>query len=324
MSHGRLLPVLVLAIVTLFLQTPVCYGENETEVEFSPYTLLDESGAVLTMHGGQIWPGDEYISGDDKWYRVVSVDDAARTATAEYLGDAGDDALTAFAVNQADSRDGKKLIAMYSTHSDESYVPDDGTASKWQNAGIYDVGDSLKAALEKRGIDTVYSKETFLPHDADAYTRSRRTAEELLKQGPDALLDIHRDTFVLSLEPYKIFFFARGVDPVVSGSFLRRTECPADLAGGLPECLLSRKRLRIDHEEEMPESVHPRRTVRCNARERFHKVSACQSCGQDLNDCGIPVAFVSAHLVPRSSPERGERGGSVHKHFQDLFAVREC
>ena len=193
MSHGRLLPVLVLAIVTLFLQTPVCYGENETEVEFSPYTLRDESGAVLTMHGGQIWPGDEYISGDDKWYRVVSVDDAARTATAEYLGDAGDDALTAFAVNQGDSRDGKKLIAMYSTHSDESYVPDDGTASKWQNAGIYDVGDSLKAALEKRGINTVYSKETFLPHDADAYTRSRRTAEELLKQGPDALLDIHRD-----------------------------------------------------------------------------------------------------------------------------------
>ena len=122
MSHGRLLPVLVLAIVTLFLQTPVCYGENETEVEFTPYTLRDESSAVLTMHGGQIWPGDEYISGDDKWYRVVSVDDAARTATAEYLGDAGDDALTAFAVNQADSRDGKKLIAMYSTHSDESYV----------------------------------------------------------------------------------------------------------------------------------------------------------------------------------------------------------
>ena len=195
-------PAVALAIVTVLLQTSVCFGENativdilsqsQTDVEISPYTLIDESGAVLTMRGGQIWPGDEYISGDDRWYRVVSVDDAKRTATAEYLGSAVDDARTAFATKKT-AKDTGKLIAMYSTHSDESYVPDDGTASKWQNAGIYDVGDSLKDALEKRGIETIYSKETFLPHDADAYTRSRRTAEELLKKGPDALLDIHRD-----------------------------------------------------------------------------------------------------------------------------------
>ncbi|MER2143740.1 MAG: stage II sporulation protein P, partial [Eubacteriales bacterium] len=175
----------------LLMQTSVCYGENATDVEFSSYTLYDADGAMLTMHGGQIWPGDEYISGDDKWYRVVSVDDATRTATARYLGPAVADApaMAAFASKQGQNDSGKKLIAMYSTHSDESYVPDDGTASKWKNAGIYDVGDSLKDALETLGIKTVYSKETFLPHDADAYTRSRRTAEELLKQGPDALLD---------------------------------------------------------------------------------------------------------------------------------------
>ena len=155
MRRRRLLPALGLAIVTLLLQTTVCYGENTTEVEFSPYTLVDESGAVLTLRGGQIWTGDEYISGDDQWYRVVSVDDAARIATAEYLGDASDDALAAFAPAKGEAEAGRKLIAMYSTHSDESYVPDDGTASKWKNAGIYDVGDSLKAALEKRGIRTV-------------------------------------------------------------------------------------------------------------------------------------------------------------------------
>ena len=164
-------PAVALAIVTVLLQTSVCFGENttivdilsqaQTDVEISPYTLIDESGAVLTMRGGQIWPGDEYISGDDRWYRVVSVDDAKRTATAEYLGSAVDDARTAFATKKA-AKDTGKLIAMYSTHSDESYVPDDGAASKWQNAGIYDVGDSLKDALEKR-------------------------------KGPDALLDIHRD-----------------------------------------------------------------------------------------------------------------------------------
>ena len=86
-------PVAALAIVTVLLQTSVCFGENttivdilsqsQTDVEISPYTLVDEGGAVLTMRGGQIWPGDEYISGDDRWYRVVSVDDAKRTATAE-------------------------------------------------------------------------------------------------------------------------------------------------------------------------------------------------------------------------------------------------
>lgn len=158
------------------------------------YTLLGPDGSALTRRGGRIYVGDEYIAGDDGWYRVVSVDDANMTATAEYLGRAEvDQAAFATFTAYAEEKDDKKLIAMYSTHSDESYVPEDGTSSKWKGAGIYDVGDSLKAALEERGIETVYSKETFLPHDADAYTRSRRTAEELLKKNPDALLDIHRD-----------------------------------------------------------------------------------------------------------------------------------
>ncbi len=158
------------------------------------YTLLSPDGSALTRRGGRIYVGDEYIAGDDGWYQVVSVDDANMTATAEYLGRAEvDQAAFAAFTAYAEEKDDKKLIAMYSTHSDESYVPEDGTSSKWKGAGIYDVGDSLKAALEERGIETVYSRETFLPHDADAYTRSRRTAEELLKQNPDALLDIHRD-----------------------------------------------------------------------------------------------------------------------------------
>ena len=171
-------------------QTPV--GETDGDCL---YTLLDGEGHALTQRGGRIYAGDEYISEGNGWYRVVSVDDAARTATAEYLGAAAIDqeAFSAFRAGAPAEGNDKKLIAMYSTHSDESYVPEDGTASKWKGAGIYDVGDSLKDALEERGIKTVYSKETFLPHDADAYSRSRRTAEELLKQRPDALLDIHRD-----------------------------------------------------------------------------------------------------------------------------------
>ena len=187
------LPALMLTVLALLCAGAPAGAETDGDCL---YTLLGPDGAMLTQRGGRMYEGDEYISADDMWYRVASVDDAAQTATAELLGRAGEDGVPAFsalAESAGDGGDGKKLIAMYSTHSDESYVPEDGTASKWKDAGIYDVGDSLKKALEKRGIEAVYSKETFLPHDADAYNRSRRTAEELLKQGPDALLDIHRD-----------------------------------------------------------------------------------------------------------------------------------
>lgn len=181
----RLLPmVLLLALLVLPAR-----AENDGDCV---YTLLDEQGATLTMRAGRMYEGDEYIASDNSEYRVISVDDSAFTATAKFVGETAAPSFAAQKTEQAEG-DGRKLICMYSTHSDESYVPDDGTESKWEGAGIYDVGDSLKAALEKKGVEAVYSHETFLPHDADAYTRSRRTAEELLKKAPDALIDIHRD-----------------------------------------------------------------------------------------------------------------------------------
>ena len=169
------------------------------------YTMVDSAGQTITQRGGQMFVGDEYISGDNQHYRVISVDDVAHTAVAQCLGSATIDeaALSSFfsSIALADesgaveenASDGKRLICMYSTHSDESYVPDDGDYSLWEGAGIYDVGNALKEELETLGIDVIYSEESFLPHDAEAYNRSRSTAEELLKKGPDALLDIHRD-----------------------------------------------------------------------------------------------------------------------------------
>ncbi|MGX8706800.1 MAG: stage II sporulation protein P, partial [bacterium] len=188
--------VILILLAALFLLT--AHAETDGDCV---YTLIDERGATLTQRGGRIYEGDEYIASDNKHYRVVSVNDGQFTATAQYLGEAS---VEAFAVNTKADPDGKKLICMYSTHSDESYVPDDGTESKWKDAGIYDVGDSLKAALEKKGIETVYSHETFLPHDADAYTRSRRTAEALLKKNPDALIDVHRDAVPASQYETKV------------------------------------------------------------------------------------------------------------------------
>ena len=90
---------------------------------------------------------------------------------------------------------------MYSTHADESYVPGDGTSSKWKNAGIYDVGEAFGEELEKQGYRVIYSDETFLPHDTGAYARSAATAQALLKKSPEALFDIHRDG--VSAEEYE-------------------------------------------------------------------------------------------------------------------------
>jgi len=195
MSVKKCLTALLFAAALL---CPCALAEDDTV-----YTMLDAGGSVITLRGEQMHVGDEYISGNDTLYRIVSVDDAAKTAVAENLGDASVDprALASFFSRRASAEaavdknetDGKKLICMYSTHSDESYIPEDGESSKWEGAGIYDVGNALKDELENIGVTVVYSEESFLPHDADAYNRSRATAAELLKKGPDALLDIHRD-----------------------------------------------------------------------------------------------------------------------------------
>lgn len=201
MNAKRILTAVMAAALILLALPRAALAESE-EV----YTMVDASGQRITRRGGQMYVGDEYISSDDQLYRIVSVDDAQHVAVAEHLGEAALDAsawaafltLNAQADETEDEDDdndddGKRLICMYSTHSDESYVPEDGESSLWEGAGIYDVGNALKEELEARGIEVVYSEESFLPHDADAYNRSRSTAVSLLKKGPDALLDIHRD-----------------------------------------------------------------------------------------------------------------------------------
>lgn len=82
---------------------------------------------------------------------------------------------------------------MYVTHSDESYVPTDGTESINGQGGIYDVARQFRDELQMQGIDVILDESTHLPHDSGAYRRSRQTAERLLQKRPDAIIDIHRD-----------------------------------------------------------------------------------------------------------------------------------
>jgi len=170
------------------------------------YTASDSQGDRVFSVCGALSVGDEYISADNTLYRVTSV--SGQSAVCERIGqetmpdvswlDAGA-AQAVFAgmpaVPAASKRSegDRKLIAMYVTHSDESYIPTDGTESIEGQGGIYDVAREFRDALQSLGVDVILDESTHLPHDSGAYRRSRQTAERLLKNMPDAIIDIHRD-----------------------------------------------------------------------------------------------------------------------------------
>lgn len=84
-------------------------------------------------------------------------------------------------------------VAIYHTHTDESYLPSDGKVSIPFRGGIIEVGRNYKNSLTREGAKAVHDGTPHDPHDNNAYYRSRRTAFELLKQKPAALFDVHRD-----------------------------------------------------------------------------------------------------------------------------------
>jgi len=172
------------------------------------FTVTDESGGALFALAGHVSVGDEYISAGNVLYRIASV--SGQSAAAQKIGSeampdvswlSAGEAQPVFAaldsaVPAAKTRDSsgkKKLIAMYVTHSDESYIPSDGTQSIEGQGGIYDVARSFRDSLQQLGVDVILDESTHLPHDSGAYRRSRRTAERLLQKRPDAIIDIHRD-----------------------------------------------------------------------------------------------------------------------------------
>ena len=181
----------LLPLILIFMTCVTAAAETDGGNIYRMYTT---DGEYLTSRAGKMYEDDEYISGDNRHFRIIRVDDAACAAYAELIGEESLDAealLSDFGAAYAE--EGRGIICMYSTHSDESYVEGDGESSKWEDAGIYDVGNEFKNELEKLGYKVIYSEETFLPHDTGAYSRSASTAEELIKKSPDALFDIHRD-----------------------------------------------------------------------------------------------------------------------------------
>lgn len=168
---------------------------HSAQAQEDTFTIVDENGAMLTYYVGLPEAGDEYISRQNKHYVVQSVDEKALTAVAQLQGDYPMPSVEwLHDGNLTQPVSGKEqAVAIYCTHSDESYEPNDGTHSEMPRGSIYDVAEALKANFEKLGVTVYYDDETHHPHDSGAYKRSRATAETLLKNNVDAIFDIHRD-----------------------------------------------------------------------------------------------------------------------------------
>ena len=198
---------LILALACLAALAVALPASAEEERRSGYYTIVDaDTGQVIWRTGLVVYPGDEYLTSNNLRYRVTRMADD--TGYAKFLGQEELAAVLPAEGNWLarlmDSvggflglarKGGKKTgpVAIYHTHSDESYVPTDGTSSKRGLGGIYQVGRALSERLRRLGEPTVHSYASHNPHDGMAYERSRRTAVNLLKENPAALLDIHRD-----------------------------------------------------------------------------------------------------------------------------------
>ena len=180
--------LLILVAALMLLSMPAWADESRI------FTIYDENGTEITQYAGLPDIGDEYIARNNGHYRIIAVDETKQRATAQALGAYSLPDVSWLTENaQPVSAGREKAVAIYCTHSDESYEPTDGVSSDEQRGGIYDVAENFKQALENQGITVYYSDETHHPHDSGAYRRSRSTAASLLENGVDAIFDIHRD-----------------------------------------------------------------------------------------------------------------------------------
>lgn len=193
---------LLLTVMMLFVFAAGGSALAHNELSGGKYfTLVDENNNVILLTGIMVNKGDEYISADNSRYRVVDI--AGHTARCIYQGKEKMPVIDESPRSNAFGYSGTRLapvaakkkptIAIYHTHSDESYVPSDGAESVNGKGGIYNVGQALSNRLQQLGFNVQYNHNNHNPHDVNAYSRSRKTATGLLKQRPDVILDVHRD-----------------------------------------------------------------------------------------------------------------------------------
>lgn len=163
------------------------------------FNMFDEQGQLVYQTGWKVGVGDQFLTADNKRYEVMSV--TGTTVQARYLETMnlaevfpGHTSIWAWLQPSIVYAAQGGKVAIYHTHSDESYVPTDGKDSIYGAGGVYKVGDAFAQALQADGMEVIHSDARHDPHDDMAYERSRRTVIDLLKQQPDAVFDVHRDS----------------------------------------------------------------------------------------------------------------------------------
>ncbi|OIQ08477.1 stage II sporulation protein SpoIIP [Moorella thermoacetica] len=173
---------------------------NHTTGQYS--ILVDEQGRVLDMMARRIYIHDEFISADNRRYRVIRIEGnkgICREIGVEQISQ--EDTGVPAQAGQTMPGDGttpvqaaaSQIIGVYHSHDDESYVPSDGSQSIPGNGGVLRVGSAFADRLRSLGLTVVHDTTSHAPHDDGAYRRSRRTAMSLMQRGAAALFDIHRD-----------------------------------------------------------------------------------------------------------------------------------
>ena len=172
----------------------------------SGYFSLEDENGVITYTARILDVGDSYIAADNQRYEVVEITgDRIIVEAKEKITLPDMKQLTtavkpsiwerlfgAAASKQDDEEREWNTIGIYHTHNAESYVPTSGVDSE-THGDIMEVGRALADALNNLGYNAVWSDNSHLPHDGEAYLRSRRTAVELMKHKPGTLIDVHRD-----------------------------------------------------------------------------------------------------------------------------------
>lgn len=158
---------------------------------------MDRLGRVIYQTARQVRVGDQFIASDDSHYRVKRVDGDVASCDLLTRGPEEEiDPTVGMPVAAAPgTRSGKPAIGIYHTHGDESYQPSQGTYAipEGKGSGVDLVSRELTNKLNSLGIKTIYDDASNLPHDLDAYARSRETAFYLMRQGVSCLIDVHRD-----------------------------------------------------------------------------------------------------------------------------------
>lgn len=208
MKINKLICVLLILVglTTQFVAADDWYSD-----EPGYYKVYDsETDKILFQTAREVSKDDQYLSNDNKMYKINKVNKKNNTAEAEFVEDIslpeinkealaniklalGGKASLESILTQAES-EGERKIGIYATHSSESYVPTEGTESVDEGGGILKVAEKLKAGFESNGVNATFNNTLHNPHDAGAYKRSRRTATQLMReQQPTSLIDVHRD-----------------------------------------------------------------------------------------------------------------------------------